>query len=364
MSDASAITIAAIIDSSGATAGARAFNNALGSMRSGVATTGSIVRSFASQIFSVQGALVGLAGAFSSKEFIQAGDTFAMTKSRLALFAQEGVTATSILDALTAAAQRSNAPVGALADIYSRNAAALNNLKISTSDQVRLNETLYKALVVSGNATQSGKEALIQFSQSLNSGVFRGQEFNSVNEQATEIIRILSRETGKTQGELRKLANDGMLTAEVAVSGVLNGGGSGGFDIGGMFSGLFGAGGDVGLGSWAPTVTAFASGGIVDKPTNFAFNGGMGVAGEDGPEAIIPLRRGPNGSLGVSASGMGGSNVTNVAITITGDATEATIAKMYQAAEQMFAKNAPGLINDAAGEVAKRYRNNRNYLVR
>jgi tape measure domain-containing protein len=99
-------------------------------------------------------------------------------------------------------------------DVYSRNAA---------TDQIRLNETLYKALVVSGNATESGRQALIQFSQSLNSGVFRGQEFNSVNEQATEIIRILARETGKTQGELRKLANKGMLTAQVAINALLNG---------------------------------------------------------------------------------------------------------------------------------------------
>lgn len=215
-------TIRAIIDSSGAVAGANRFNAAMASMRSSAAATSVAAKSFASSIFSIQGALGGLVAALSAREIVQAGDTFLQTKAKLALFAQEGVNASDILDALVSAAQRSNAPIGQLSDIYSRNAAALNNMGVSTSDQIRLAESLYKTLVISGNATESGKEALIQFSQSLNSGVFRGQEFNSVNEQATEIIRSLSRETGKTQGELRKLANDGALTAQVAVNALLN----------------------------------------------------------------------------------------------------------------------------------------------
>lgn len=215
-------TIRAIIDSSGAVAGANRFNAAMASMRSSAAATSVAAKSFASSIFSIQGALGGLAAALSAREIVQAGDTFLQTKAKLALFAQEGVNASDILDALVSAAQRSNAPIGQLSDIYSRNAAALNNMGVSTSDQIRLAESLYKTLVISGNATESGRQALVQFSQSLNSGVFRGQEFNSVNEQATEIIRALARETGRTQGELRKLANDGALTAQVAVNALLN----------------------------------------------------------------------------------------------------------------------------------------------
>lgn len=46
-------------------------------------------------------------------------------------------------------------------------------------------------------------------------------------------------------------------------------------------------------------VTAFANGGVVDRPTNFSFAGGMGLMGEAGPEAIMPLTRGPDGKLGV-----------------------------------------------------------------
>jgi phage-related minor tail protein len=47
---------------------------------------------------------------------------------------------------------------------------------------------------------------------------------------------------------------------------------------------------------------AFAAGGVVSRPTTFALaNGGWGVMGEAGPEAIMPLARGADGKLGVSA---------------------------------------------------------------
>lgn len=50
-------------------------------------------------------------------------------------------------------------------------------------------------------------------------------------------------------------------------------------------------------------VMPFAKGGVVSSPTNFAMRGGMGLMGEAGPEAIMPLARGPDGKLGVAAGG-------------------------------------------------------------
>ncbi|MEL7346984.1 MAG: phage tail tape measure protein [Pseudomonadota bacterium] len=57
-------------------------------------------------------------------------------------------------------------------------------------------------------------------------------------------------------------------------------------------------------------VRAFASGGVVNGPTVFPMRNGMGLMGEAGPEAIMPLTRGPDGRLGVRAAGGGGSSVT------------------------------------------------------
>lgn len=59
-------------------------------------------------------------------------------------------------------------------------------------------------------------------------------------------------------------------------------------------------------------IVPFAYGGIVNKPTIFPMAKGAGIMGEAGPEAIMPLRRGSNGRLGVEASGGVGNVVVNV----------------------------------------------------
>ena len=64
------------------------------------------------------------------------------------------------------------------------------------------------------------------------------------------------------------------------------------------------------LGSaWDRGIQKFATGGVVGSPTMFGTRSGLGLMGEAGPEAIMPLKRGSDGSLGVKADGIGGANV-------------------------------------------------------
>ncbi|MEP2470239.1 phage tail tape measure protein [Roseobacter sp.] len=56
-------------------------------------------------------------------------------------------------------------------------------------------------------------------------------------------------------------------------------------------------------------VMPFATGGVVSGATPFGMRGGMGVMGEAGPEAIMPLARGPDGKLGVRGAGGGGQSI-------------------------------------------------------
>lgn len=66
-----------------------------------------------------------------------------------------------------------------------------------------------------------------------------------------------------------------------------------------------------GAGKRSGSVAAFARGGVVSGPTSFPMSSGMGVMGEAGPEAILPLTRGSDGRLGIrSAVGSGTVNVT------------------------------------------------------
>jgi phage-related minor tail protein len=80
-----------------------------------------------------------------------------------------------------------------------------------------------------------------------------------------------------------------------------------------LLSGLTGTGASASTAVAAASgaVKPFASGGVIGTPTYFPLmQGGVGLAGEAGPEAIMPLRRGPDGRLGVAGAGGGVNNVT------------------------------------------------------
>ncbi|OJU27633.1 MAG: phage tail protein [Nitrobacter sp. 62-13] len=81
--------------------------------------------------------------------------------------------------------------------------------------------------------------------------------------------------------------------------------------ISSLFSGLTAGIGSTGVQANAlGAIKPFASGGVIGAPSYFPMmDGGVGLAGEAGPEAIMPLTRGPDGRLGVSGSG-GGNSIT------------------------------------------------------
>ncbi len=85
-------------------------------------------------------------------------------------------------------------------------------------------------------------------------------------------------------------------------------------------------------------VVPYASGGVIDKPVIFPMAKGMGLAGESGPEAILPLKRGRGGRLGVESSGGVGNVVVNVdasGSSVEGDDAQASaLGKMLGAAVQ------------------------------
>lgn len=81
------------------------------------------------------------------------------------------------------------------------------------------------------------------------------------------------------------------------------------------------------------SVTAFATGGVVNGPTTFPMRGGTGLMGEAGPEAIMPLTRGSDGRLGVQASGGGGA--ASVVVNISTPDVEGFRRSQGQIAAQM-----------------------------
>lgn len=122
-------------------------------------------------------------------------------------------------------------------------------------------------------------------------------------------------------------------------SGKGGGGGAGGALLGtiGKLFGFGGTGADSGASAvpsakgnvfQTPGLSAYSNK-VVNRPTVFAFAKGAGIFAEAGPEAIMPLRRGPDGRLGVAAAGGGGQ-----AVTIINQNTFGDVASMQQVEQQ------------------------------
>jgi len=78
-----------------------------------------------------------------------------------------------------------------------------------------------------------------------------------------------------------------------------------------LLGGLFPSSGSVNLAAAMGAIKPFAAGGVIGTPSYFPLaSGGLGLAGEAGPEAIMPLTRGADGRLGVAMNGGGAANVT------------------------------------------------------
>lgn len=101
--------------------------------------------------------------------------------------------------------------------------------------------------------------------------------------------------------------------------------------LSGALKGVFQANG----GAWNNGIQMFANGGVVGSPTMFRHSGGLGMMGEAGPEAIMPLKRGKNGKLGVQVDGNGGAVniVQNFSFAANGDESVKRI--IAQAAPQI-----------------------------
>ena len=114
-------------------------------------------------------------------------------------------------------ATRTGQNLDGVASVYQRFAANAKQLGISQQDTLGITETVNKAIAISGASAESASAALTQFGQALASGVLRGEEFNSVMENAPGLAQAIAKGLDVPVGKLRTLANTGQLTADVLV---------------------------------------------------------------------------------------------------------------------------------------------------
>lgn len=108
-------------------------------------------------------------------------------------------------------------PLGATAELYQRIAMNQDELGLSGASLARVVETISKTMVISGTSAAGAQAALVQLGQAFASGILRGEELNSVMEQAPALAQAIAAGLNVPIGKLREMGKAGELTAQQVI---------------------------------------------------------------------------------------------------------------------------------------------------
>lgn len=176
----------------------------------------------ASSFNMLKGAVAALGLGAAVRSIVSATDTYRSLQGQLRLVTESQEQLNSTYQRALALSNATGASTESTVTLFTRLSRATEELNISQDSLFRVTETLNKAFVVSGATATEAAAATIQLSQGLAAGALRGEEFNSVNEQAPRIMSALATSLGVTRGELREMAMQGELTTEVVVGALMD----------------------------------------------------------------------------------------------------------------------------------------------
>lgn len=166
-------------------------------------------------------ALTAVGGTFLTSMARDVGavaDQFNSLRARISLVTGDGPALEAAFEAVRQIALSTGSALETTADLFTRVYRAGREVGLSQQQALQLTETINKAIQVSGGSAQAADAAITQLIQGLQGGVLRGEEFNSVMEQAPRLAKALADGLGVTTGELRKMAQEGRLTSEVVLT--------------------------------------------------------------------------------------------------------------------------------------------------
>lgn len=165
-----------------------------------------------SMIRGVAGAFLSLKGA---QQLVGMADTITQTTARLDRMNDGLQTTAELNDMIYQSAQRSRGAYQDTADMVGKLGTLAGDAFGSTKEIVAFAEQLNKQIVLSGASAQAAQAAVLQLTQALGSGTLRGDELNSVLEQTPTIAQAIAKYMGVNIGEMRALASEGKVTADV-----------------------------------------------------------------------------------------------------------------------------------------------------
>lgn len=152
-----------------------------------------------------------------ARDLAATADGFANLQARIKLVTGEGQAFGEALKGVQDIALRTGSSLETTGQLFSRILQAGKEFGLAQRDALALTETINQAVQLSGTSAQASEAAITQLVQGLQSGVLRGEEFNSVLEQSPRLAQALGAGLNVTIGELRNLAQQGALTSRVVI---------------------------------------------------------------------------------------------------------------------------------------------------
>ena len=152
---------------------------------------------------------------------IKSGDEYIQTMARLKTIEDGSKTGQELQDGIMAAAQRSRTGFGIMADSVAKLRSQAGEAFKSNDEAIAFAEQLNKLYKIGGASLEQQKAGTLQITQALASGVLRGDEFNSMMENAPLVAQKLARHLGVSVGQLRAMAKDGQLTGDTLKNALL-----------------------------------------------------------------------------------------------------------------------------------------------
>lgn len=162
-------------------------------------------------------AYIGLRGA---QKFVNLSDTWTQTTARLERMNDGQQTTPEVQEMIFQAAQRSRGDYQETANMVAKLGTLAENAFGSTEEVVAFAEQINKQFALAGTSAQGVRAAMLQLTQAMGSGVLRGEELNSILEQAPTITKSIADYLGVSVGKMRDLAKEGELTADVVKAAI------------------------------------------------------------------------------------------------------------------------------------------------
>lgn len=163
----------------------------------------------------IKGAVAAYVSIQSVGNVLNISDEIVQTSSRLIMMNDGLQTTEELTNMVYASAQNARGSFQEMADVVARFGNNAGDAFGSSEEVVAFAELIQKQMTIAGASTAEASNAMLQLSQGLGSGVLRGDELNSIFEQAPNLIQNIADYLGVPIGEIREMASEGELTADI-----------------------------------------------------------------------------------------------------------------------------------------------------